>query len=244
MKNHPLFSFAMMADTHIKGPESAEILDRGFEAIQCLERRPMLVIFGGDMTESGEVGEYRVFLDTLRNLDLPYQTVVGNHDIGNSRSREKYTRFLGPTNRSFEFMGVRLFFLDTNNADQEPEKWHGRAEEPVLKWVESELDKLGGKTPILLFTHQGLAGNRDELECDVENAEVVLELFTGSNLLAGFAAHAHRFFKRRVGEVDFFVCPALSTSKGNFGGEPPSLLIVDVYKDWIQASLKLITENP
>jgi hypothetical protein len=219
-------------------------LVRGFEHIQSLEEVPSFVIFGGDMTESGVVDEYRLFLDTVSRLSIPHHLVLGNHDIGNSRSRRKYTRYFGPPNQSIELEGIRFILLDTNNADPDPENWHGRAEEPALRWLERELGKLDRKSPILLFTHQGLVGKREELVCDVENAEEVLELLANHYLLAGFAAHAHRFHQRRIGEIDFFVCPALSTSKGNAGGEPPGFLIVDVYRDRILTSLNTMPQDP
>jgi hypothetical protein len=139
---------------------------------------------------------------------------------------------------------VRCILLDTNNADQDPEKWHGRVERPAMEWLEAELDQLDRETPVLLFTHQGLVGNREELECDVENAEQVLALLAEYNLLAGFAAHAHRLRLISAGEADFFVCPALSTTKGNKGGEPPGILIVDVFQDEAKGSLRIIPEDP
>jgi hypothetical protein len=196
------------------------------------------------MTETGEKSEQLVLLDSLSQLRIPYHAVVGNHDIGNTRSRRGFTSLFGPPNYSFDLEGVRCMLLDTNNADPDPVKWHGKAEAPALSWLERELGRTGTGTPILLFTHQGLVGDREVLECDVENAEEVLELLSGHNLLAGFAAHAHDFYSRRVDGVDFFVCPALSTRKGNKGGEQPGILFVDVYQDWVRASLDFIPEEP
>ena len=240
----PMFRFAMVADAHIQEPESAMILVRGFERIRSLDRAPSFVILGGDMTESGEEGEQLILLEALSRLTIPYHPVVGNHDIGNSSSRGGFTRFFGPPNRSFDIEGVRCILLDTNNADPDPDCWHGRAEEPALKWLEGELEELDAGRPILLFTHQGLVGDVEVLECDVENAEEVLGLLAGHRLLAGFAAHAHGFHHRRVGGADFVVCPALSTRKGNSGGEPPGMLIVDVHQDGVQVSLETIPGDP
>jgi 3',5'-cyclic AMP phosphodiesterase CpdA len=233
----------MVADTHILEPESARILDRGLERIQSLGK-PSFVVLGGDMTESGEEGQYRTLQQSLSRLAIPQHAVVGNHDIGNSTSRRGYTRFFGPPNRSFDFEGVRCLILDTNNSDPDPTVWHGKAERPALEWLERQLSRLDRETPILLFTHQGLVGAREELECDVENSEQVLALLDGHNLRAGFAAHAHRLRVTKIGKAEFYVCPALSTRKGNKGGEPPGILIVDVFPDEIRASLMIVPGDP
>jgi Icc protein len=244
MEDGPLFRFAMVSDTHIREPDSAWILVRGLEQIQCHGELPSFVILGGDMTETGKEDEYRILLEALSRLTIPYHMIVGNHDIGNSRSRRRYTRFFGPPNRSFDFYGVRCILLDTNNADQDPEKWHGRVERPAMEWLKAELRRIHRETPVLLFTHQGLVGNREELECDVENAEEVLELLAEHDLLAGFAAHAHRLRLIRAGGAEFFVCPALSTTKGNKGGEPPGILVVDVFQTEVKGSLRIIPKDP
>jgi hypothetical protein len=93
----------------------------------------------------------------------------------------------------------------------------------------------------MLFTHQGLVGSREDLECDVENADEVLSLFCGHPLLGGFAGHAHRLRVIRLGTADFYICPALSTRRANKGGEPPGMLVVDVCRERAQASLYIVS---
>ncbi len=239
----PLFRFVQVADTHIMQPESAAILGLALERIDSINEA-VFVVFSGDMVETGEPEQYRIFLQTVSGLSLPCYAVVGNHDIGNMSSRRRYSRFFGPPSYRFDVEGVACLVLDTNNSDREPGNWHGRVERPAMGWLARTLNRLDGDAPIILFTHHGLVGSRDDLECDVGNADEVLARLCRRRILAGFAGHAHRLRVVRHSGADYFICPALSTRRANKGGEPPGMLVVDVYENGVEASLLIVPGSP
>ncbi len=245
--NRPLFRFAQIADTHILDPASAEILVRALDGIRSMGKDPSFVVLSGDMVESGQPEQYRLLMHALSRLTVPYHAVVGNHDLGNMgnpSSRRRFSRFLGPVNRCFQVRGVACIILDTNNSQGNPENWHGKVEPPAMRWLKRALAGLDARKPILLFTHHGLFGSREELECDVENADEVLGLLRGRKLFGVFAGHAHRLRALRCRETQFFICPALSTRRKNKGGEPPGMLLVDVHRNGVQASFQIIPVEP
>lgn len=245
-QDRPLFRFAQIADTHILEPASAAILIRALDRLKSMRTALSFVILSGDMVESGQPEQYRLLMQALTALTVPCHAVVGNHDLGNMgnlSSRRRFSRFLGPVNRCFQVRGVACVILDTNNSQGNPENWHGRVEPPAMRWFKGALAGLDARKPILLFTHHGLFGSREELECDVENADEVLDLLRGRKLLGAFAGHAHRLRALRRGEAQFFICPALSTRRKNKGGEPPGLLLVDVHRDGVQASLQMMPQE-
>jgi len=242
-RHQPLFRFAQIADAHILEPASAGILIHAMDRLESMRRALSFVVFLGDMVESGKPEQYNLLLRALSRLRLPYHTVVGNHDIGNVGDRRRYSRFLGPANRSFQFRGLACIILDTNNSDGNPENWHGRVEPPAMRWLKKALGGLDVRKPVLLFTHHGLFGSREELECDVENADEVLRLLDGRKILGAFAGHAHRLRALRRGEAEFSICPALSTRRENKGGEPPGMVLVEVHRDGVRTFFHMMPEE-
>jgi len=245
-RNRPLFRFALIADTHILERGSAAILIRALDRLKSMKMALSFVILSGDMVESGQPEQYRLLMQALSGLTMPYHAVVGNHDLGNMgnpSSRRRFSRFLGPVSRSFQVRGVACIILDTNNSEGNPENWHGRVEPPAMRWLKKALAGLDARKPMLLFTHHGLFGSREDLECDVENADEVLQLLDGRKLLGAFAGHAHRLRALRRGEAEFFICPALSTRRSNKGGEPPGMVFVDVHRDGVRTFFHMMAEE-
>jgi predicted phosphodiesterase len=238
-----LFRFAQIADTHILESGSAAILIRALDRLKSMKAALSFLVLSGDMVENGQPEQYRMLLQALSGLTVPYHAVVGNHDLGNLSSRRRYSRFLGPVNRCFHVRGVACIILDTNNSEGSLQNWHGRVEPPAMRWLRRALAGLDARKPIVLFTHHGLFGSREELECDVENADEVLDLLRGRKLLGAFAGHAHRLRALRRGEAQFFICPALSTRRKNKGGEPPGMLLVDVDRDGVRTSFHILPQE-
>lgn len=101
------------------------------------QRNIAFVAIAGDISDFGLVREMRWVHDRLKNLNVPYLTVIGNHDqVANGR--EAYQNVYGPLNYSFEYGHTRFVFVDTNGREY---GFNGRV--PDVPWVQQALANPG-----------------------------------------------------------------------------------------------------
>jgi 3',5'-cyclic AMP phosphodiesterase CpdA len=79
-------------------------------------QRIHFVIHGGDISDFGLMDEFRWIHDRLQKLQMPYLTVIGNHDcVGNGKVI--YENMYGPHDYSVTFARNRFVFLNTNSLE-------------------------------------------------------------------------------------------------------------------------------
>ena len=71
------------------------------------------VIHGGDMSDFGLTKEFLWQRDIMNGLNVPYVTLIGNHDCLGTGA-ETYKAVFGPTNFSFIAGNVKFVCLNTN----------------------------------------------------------------------------------------------------------------------------------
>lgn len=94
------------------------------------------VVIAGDLTNYGVRREYQLFVDVFDELNVPYLTVVGNHDkLG--KGEELYEIVFGERNYAFEAAGARFVFFDSNGLHAE--------DGPVnFPWLNHQINPLNG----------------------------------------------------------------------------------------------------
>ncbi|MCC3156186.1 metallophosphoesterase [Hymenobacter sp. 15J16-1T3B] len=95
------------------------------------------VAIAGDISDFGLIREMRWVHDRLKHLNVPYLTVIGNHDLV-ANGREAYQQVYGPLNYSFEYGSTRFVFVDTNGREY---GFNGRV--PNVPWVQQALANPG-----------------------------------------------------------------------------------------------------
>ncbi|MEN0057424.1 MAG: metallophosphoesterase [Bdellovibrio sp.] len=70
----------------------------------------------GDFTNQGYNIEYDLFLFRIKNLGVPFVTVLGNHDTL-VKGKSLYQRIFGNFNESFDYRGYRFIILNNNRLD-------------------------------------------------------------------------------------------------------------------------------
>lgn len=103
----PPFSFAFITDTQGS-------LDEMQQAINIIRDRGNVdfIIHGGDLTDFGIVKEFIWARDIMEKANIPYITVIGNHDcLGNGNDTFNY--IFGPENFSFNVGPVHFLCLNT-----------------------------------------------------------------------------------------------------------------------------------
>lgn len=115
--------------------DSQRFYDDAEDLVRSVNQQPgiQFMLVAGDISDFGFAREMRWINDDLRNLKVPYLTVVGNHDlVGNGR--KAYEAIFGPRNYSVVYGDTKIIFVDTNGREY---NFDGTA--PDLNWLGREL---------------------------------------------------------------------------------------------------------
>lgn len=169
------FSFAFIADSHFHYKN----LRRVIEDINS-NNEISFVIFGGDIADQGLLKEFEIFHDILQNLEMPYLTVIGNHDYL-SNGEIIYQQMFGGLNFTFEFNNCKFVLFD--NVFWESE------EQPNFDWLESNLYNETNFDQVFVVAHIPPFGDQfDEIS---ENNYV--GLLAENNVQLALHGHTHSF---------------------------------------------------
>jgi len=234
--NEPLFTFAVIADTHtrpadgdLSSPWAVNALanDRCRYVTAWLNRlKPAFVIHLGDVVHPvpalptyGAAAD--AALDMFEGLEASIRYIPGNHDVGdkpfkampaaavNDEGMALYERYFGVPYQAFEHGECRFVLINS------PVLNSGlAAEEMQREWLERELGDCAGKR-VFLFTHYppyvlgpNEPPNYDNI--DEPQRSWLLSLIEDCGIEALFAGHVHNFFYHRHGVTDCYLLPATS----------------------------------
>jgi Icc protein len=107
------FRFAAMGDIQTALPEVGEVFAR-------INAEPDLrfVVSMGDLVEDGRLEEYELLVEQLEELDIPYFSTIGNHEL--RANLDRWHDLFGRYNVHFSFKGVAFSFVDSGNASIDP----------------------------------------------------------------------------------------------------------------------------
>ncbi|WP_400192892.1 metallophosphoesterase family protein [Hymenobacter sp. B81] len=111
------------------------------------QRGVAFVVVGGDISDFGLGREMRWVDDRLRQLRVPYLTVVGNHDLV-ANGRGAYQQIYGPLNYSFTYAQTRFVLVDTNGREH---GFNGRV--PDVPWLQQQLADTAGIRRQVVVSH-------------------------------------------------------------------------------------------
>ena len=100
--------FVLIGDTQRYYDETADFVD-------AINKRNDIdfVIHGGDITDFGLSKEYKWMYDILKKLNVPFVTVIGNHDVL-GHGKDVYLEVFGDYNFTFISHRTRFICLNTN----------------------------------------------------------------------------------------------------------------------------------
>ncbi|GAB3291025.1 metallophosphoesterase [Hymenobacter humi] len=105
------------------------------------------LVVAGDISDFGMAREMRWVDEKLRRLNVPYVTVVGNHDmVGNGR--ETYQHIYGPLNYTFVYGDTKFIMVDTNSRE-----YNFNGQIPNLGWLRPQLANLDGARRQVVISH-------------------------------------------------------------------------------------------
>ena len=140
LKDSNTFTFAMISDTQ-------RWYDETEKAIKEINKRDDIdfVIHGGDQADFGLTREFMLMRDLMLKLDVPFVTVLGNHDCLGT-GVEVFTKIYGPYNFGFTVGNTRFVCLNTNAQDF-------NYDEPVpdFHFIDKELEELPANIEKTIF---------------------------------------------------------------------------------------------
>lgn len=154
----PDFKFVALGDTH-------DAYDATAAAVRAINRRDDIrfVLHAGDLTDLSLSTEFERIHKILRDLDVPYVAVIGNHDAI-ATGPELYDELYGASDFSFRF-GELKFVVFNSNALEFP----GKA--PNEAWLRAEHADLKAGERAIWLTHQDVSAP------DGENAREAKALY-------------------------------------------------------------------
>jgi 3',5'-cyclic-AMP phosphodiesterase len=213
------FTFLFLTDTHLQ-PElnAAQGTDQCFKKARTIKSD--FVIQGGDhVFDSLAVGRERasslfdLYGKTEQDLGMKVYHTVGNHDVfgvypasGVSPTDPLYGKKMfeerfGKAYYSFDHKGVHFVVLDSIGITTD-RAYEGRIDPPQLAWLAADLKALPAAAPIVVSVHIPLVTAFDSYVpapatppahhgLSVANANEVIALFDGRNVLGVFQGHTH-----------------------------------------------------
>jgi hypothetical protein len=105
------------------------------DLVQVINRNSKIdfLLLDGDISDFGLLQEFIRIVQQLDKLNIPYISVIGNHDL-TSRGSEVYTKMFGPKNFSFTYKDYK--FLCHDDCSRE---YNFPGNVPDLNWLSNEI---------------------------------------------------------------------------------------------------------
>ena len=166
--------------------DSQRFYDHAEKLVESVNRQSGLafMVVAGDITDFGLAREMRWVDDRLRKLDIPYLTVIGNHDqVGNGR--DAYQHIFGPLNYSFVYGDTKFVLIDTNSREY---NFNGRI--PDIGWLQRQTRSLDGAKRQVVLCHVPPQDGDFDPNLTEPYAQT---LATAPKLAFALNGHTHRF---------------------------------------------------
>lgn len=227
---------AQITDLHIKAGaaknEENQLNLKNFaksiSELNALTPRPDIVLITGDVTESGKVEGYQLFLEEVKNLEIPYRLIAGNHD-----EFDNFCEILGAPEQSADIgpfiqhvtneYPVRLIGIDTTH----PDHVNGELCQKKLDWLDQKLREDPEKPTAIFMHHPPFETGIWWMDClgILDGIEAFTEILKRHpQIKAIFCGHVHRNIQSSLAGVPIFVAPSIATAiaLNTVDGAPPT----------------------
>jgi len=238
-----LFTFAVIADTHVNESEHASASPyatnasanararHAFAQIAALDPAPEFVVHLGDIVHPvpslpGFEEAARRFREIAAQLPMPLHLVPGNHDVGDKSIDwmpadmvcdaylDKYRGLFGADYQAFDHCGVRFLLVNALLFNS------GLASEAAqCRWMERQIASAPGR--VFLFIHyppylheRGERGSYDNI--DEPGRSWLLERMEDPRVEALFAGHVHNFWYDVAGAAEMYMLPSTAFLRHDF----------------------------
>jgi Predicted phosphohydrolases len=180
----------------------------GLEHMKRSCPQPEFVLISGDLVHEGKTVEYRALRSIIEGVfpETALYAAPGNHD-----SEEYSQGWLGDCAAGCYYEklfpnALRLIALDSRGG----EYGMGRIEYGQLLWLRDKLRE-DALTPTILMLHHTphVSGEEDFLIWQMENAEELLDVVEGANIIGIFAGHTHMRYESIFGTIPCYTASSI-----------------------------------
>ena len=142
------------------------------------------VAISGDLTDFGLQYEFDEMKRILDQLNVPYLTAVGNHDLIYN-GRLVYEKMFGPLDYSFYYKDMKFIFLNTNGRE-----FGFNGEVPNITWLNQQLSDTVSYKNALVIEH--VPPNNADFDPQLNEA-YISTLATWGKTILSMNGHNHDF---------------------------------------------------
>jgi hypothetical protein len=199
------FFFLQLTDTHwgFEGPanpEAAVTLERAVATINAVDLAPDFVVFTGDLTHTTDdprqrrerMKRFRGIVSALRVKDVRF--LPGEHDAAPDRG-EAYRENFGEPTYAFDHKGIHFVALD--NASMPG----GAIGDGQLGWLDADLARLPGDTPLVVLAHRPLFPLFPDWEWQTKDGARAIDVLARRGGATVFYGHIHQEHHFATGPV-------------------------------------------
>ncbi len=223
--------FGIVADSHSENEKLAK-------ALRMIREENISYVIGlGDYTQVGTVAELEEAQNVFANSGLNYYVVPGDHDLWDSRDKDKkptanFEAVFGKNYQAFVLDGTRFLLMD--NTDN----YSGVSREQ-MDWVKQQLEIWAGEKsgmPTFVFLHEPLYYPESEHTMGRVNEELkkqaksLLQLFSQTKISEVFSGDIH-FFTRFTDPATNVKITTVGATAGARNLQMPRFAIISVYDD-------------
>lgn len=152
------------------------------------------VIHGGDITLSSLHKEFTWFNEIIGKLNVPFLTVIGNHDHL-SNGKAIYEKSFGPTNYVFTFRGCKFVMFDNVI-------WENKNKDPEFDWFKENLKNNDNYKHVIPVSHIPPWGD----QYNYGNERIFNLMMEEKDIKLSIHGHTHKYyFDKRYGQIDYLV---------------------------------------
>ena len=234
VRNQQPFRFVHLTDIHLMLGENEPTFG-DFVAAELARvvsiAEPAFLTVGGDLTNSGEIGQLRRYREAVNSLCTPVFSMFGGHDgaeecftswpYGDISKTGHYEQIMGPAWYSFDWGGWHfVMYPNQEECFSSTDRRHLR------QWLEQDLSQQASDRPIIMTTHSDEIATVGDL---VSRYNVVLILF----------GHWHSSkVIRRDGRIEACTPPP---TWGGTDASPRGFRVVEVDRDTVRLELKVLS---
>jgi len=209
--------FVQISDSHIgfDKPANSDVtatLRAAIAKIKAAPEPPAFLLHTGDLTHLSKPSEFDTLQQVLSELSVPVFYVPGEHDVLEDDGRSYLQRFGKGTQGtgwySFDQNGVH--FVGLVNVVNLRAGGLGSLGDEQLEWLEKDLARLAGSTPIVVFAHIPLWSVYPEWGWGTDDSERALSHLKRFGSVSVLNGHIHQVMQKIEGHVTFHT--AMSTA--------------------------------
>lgn len=216
--------------------------------------KPDICIHLGDLIEdtcdyNQDIENLQFIWKKLKNIQVPFYSIPGNHDLRSMNSREDIEKIFGYDHSTFSINFNHYHFvflgLDVNNNMTDINGGISKTQNisnDDIKWLKEDLNT--NKLPTLIFCHYGLAEDNMEKnwwfktnpsDALLSNRNKIKEILRKhKNIIAVFSGHQHWTKKIEEENMNYYICGSLTENINNDGIPEGIYLEVEIFSNNIE----------